>query len=341
MIITEGEKREIKRVINKFIVEENIKRRGRKSKLKKSDGVFLLVIRTIEKLSYINLYRRGLDFYPSLPHYTNIFRLIKKIEEREINLILILLSNIIENILIREYKRKYKKSPEKLIIADGTGFGYNRPYYLRYERGEKIKQISSHVKTEVVIGVIGRKRYLKAVLVGEAYKDERVMLKEMIRKGYIRLKGKGNIFIGDKLYGMDNELLEELERRFDKLIIKVEDGIHNKVKSNIRLKVKRWYEGDKLLYKKRFNVEGFIGNVKNRYGSYEESKIYESAKSLVLGKFLAYALGEYIKISGKGVGERIFYFLILINLINIGKISRNNYNFVSFYKKGCEEIRFS
>jgi len=37
------------------------------------------------------------------------------------------------------------------IIIDGTGFGYNKPYYQRVKRGEEIRKIKSHIKSEVVI----------------------------------------------------------------------------------------------------------------------------------------------------------------------------------------------
>jgi len=37
----------------------------------------------------------------------------------------------------------------KVIIADETGFGYAKAYYLKEKRGEKLRKVSSHVKTEV------------------------------------------------------------------------------------------------------------------------------------------------------------------------------------------------
>lgn len=310
-MITEKEKRLIKKIIKKYLPEEK-KKRGRKGKLKKHDRVFLLVLKRIEALSVRNLRKRGTDFYDDLPHFTVIFRQIREIDEKEINLIMRLLSNEIENLL----KRKVNKDKNIYIIADGTGFGYNRPYYLRTERGADIKKISSHVKVVVVIGVIGKKRYIKGISVGDAYSDERVLLKRMLKEVRIEIeKRKSNIFIGDKLYGMDNELLEELDKRFDKVIVKVEDGLHNKVRSEIRKRIKLIYEGNKEIYKKkRFNIEGFIGNVKNRYGSYEEAKTYESAKSMVLGKFLAYLISEYIKLVGYGkkMGKEKNFFLFFI-----------------------------
>jgi len=115
----------------------------------------------------------------------------------------------------------------------------------------------------------------------------------------------------DSIYVMDNRLLEGLDKRFDKVIVKIEDEIHHKMRSEIREKIKMEYEKEKRTYqRRRFNVEGYIGNIKNKYGSNEEAKIYESAKSLILGKILIYSLIQYTKIAGTGAeaGYFIFYY---------------------------------
>ncbi|MCX7990294.1 MAG: hypothetical protein N2648_06640, partial [Aquificaceae bacterium] len=40
------------------------------------------------------------------------------------------------------------------IVADATGFGYDDTVKLSYLRGRQIREVKSHIKTEVLIGVI-------------------------------------------------------------------------------------------------------------------------------------------------------------------------------------------
>ena len=62
--------------------------------------------------------------------------------------------------IIEKKEKEGKKL--KAIIVDGTGFGYAEAYYLKEKRGEKLRKVSSHIKTEVMVAVMQGK-YQKAV----------------------------------------------------------------------------------------------------------------------------------------------------------------------------------
>ena len=68
---------------------------------------------------------------------------------------------------IRKFGKKIIEEKEKegknlkAIIADGTGFGYTKAYYLKEKRGEKLRKVSLHVKTEVIVVVMQGKKKKK------------------------------------------------------------------------------------------------------------------------------------------------------------------------------------
>ena len=43
-----------------------------------------------------------------------------------------------------------------LIVVDGTGFGYSEKRKINLMRGKKIREVSSHVKVELVVGRMGK-----------------------------------------------------------------------------------------------------------------------------------------------------------------------------------------
>jgi len=166
------------------------------------------------------------------------------------------------------------------------------------------------LKVVYILFVKGRKRIIRCVGVGGAYEDERkILLSKGLLKKIKKRKGarKGYLLFGDKLYGMSKEVIKESIRQGYIPIFKVEDGVHNRVRDELRLWVKRIYESNKELYKgNRFHIEGKNGNIKIRYESYEECKVYEIARSFVLVKFLLYTLYEYIN-TGGGIKNFLFF----------------------------------
>ncbi len=53
------------------------------------------------------------------------------------------------------------------LIADGTGFGYSDTFRLSWMKGKEIRQVKSHVKTEVLVGVVKGKTVVVDVNVGK------------------------------------------------------------------------------------------------------------------------------------------------------------------------------
>ncbi|WP_457643324.1 transposase [Persephonella sp.] len=172
------------------------------------------------------------------------------------------------------------------LIVDGTGFGYDDTYRLSWERGKRLKEVKSHVKTEVLVAVVNGTTFPIAVEVGRPYSDERKLFREILRK--TDLKARGYI-IGDRLYGMDSQLAKELVEAEGLIpVIPVREGIRKKVRDKYRKRLMELYEENRDIYKERYRVEQLIGKVKNAYGDRDNTKSYELACVFVLMRFLLY-----------------------------------------------------
>ncbi|MGB9809189.1 MAG: transposase, partial [Caldanaerobacter sp.] len=83
-------------------------------------------------------------------------------------------------------------------------------YPIKLERGRKIREINSHVKICVTIGLIGsRKRVVLGVEEGKAYSSEVNLLKSLLKK----MEFRGFYFIGDKGYDSIEIIRDVKERR--------------------------------------------------------------------------------------------------------------------------------
>ena len=151
----------------------------------------------------------------------------------------------------------------------------------------------------------------------KAYYDERKALREIIKinifnktksfliKNFSFEKYKNKIpLIGDGIYSNSNELIDLTIKKDLLPVFKIKKPLHNEIKSNQRKLVKEIYENHKDLFKKRFHIEGFFGNIKNKLNCFVNATTYEVAKTLVYAKFLASLLV-------------IFYFYILYLLFQI------------------------
>jgi hypothetical protein len=180
------------------------------------------------------------------------------------------------------------------LIVDGTGFGYNEMYKQTWERGKRLKEVKSHIKTEVLIAVKGNLTFPIGVAVGLPYSDERKLLREILDKVKI---AEGSLILGDKIYGMDNKLAKKLIDELKvKPIIPVEDSIRYKVRDPYRKKLKEIYEENKELYKGRYRIEQLFGKIKNAYGDRDNTRIYKLASVFVLMRFLIYNIAVLLAI---------------------------------------------
>jgi len=179
----------------------------------------------------------------------------------------------------------------EFMVVDGTGFGYDDKQRLNWMRGKKVREVSSHVRVEMMVGRIkGKRDVIIGVEMGKAYTDERKLLKEMM-KG---IKVKGRYILGDALYGMDVEVLRLMFEKAREVIVPVRDGLHKRVRNPLRKIVKWMYENGREKYKDRYVVEQVIGKIKNAYGQWESVKGLEMAKKEVWVKVIAYNWAQAI-----------------------------------------------
>ncbi len=52
----------------------------------------------------------------------------------------------------KQIMRELRVKEFHCLIADGTGFGYSDTFRLSWMKGKEIRQVKSHVKTEVLVG---------------------------------------------------------------------------------------------------------------------------------------------------------------------------------------------
>jgi len=97
----------------------------------------------------------------------------------------------------------------ELMVVDGTGFGYNDKRKLNWMRGKKIREVSSHVKVELVVGrIVNGKDVILGVAMGRAYSDERKLLEEMIRK--VKARSRWGCF-KNNVQGIENKAREMIQ----------------------------------------------------------------------------------------------------------------------------------
>lgn len=172
----------------------------------------------------------------------------------------------------------------ELMVVDGTGFGYDDKQRLNWMRGKKMREVSSHVKVEVIVGKKKKEAILVGVRAGHAYSDERKLLLELMEKTGV----KARCVIGDALYGMSVEVLKKFFDRADLVLVPVKDTLHTKVRNPLRKKAQRMYESNRESYRERYVVEQVIGKIKNAYGRCESTKSYEMAVKSVMVKMIMY-----------------------------------------------------
>ncbi|MCS6999253.1 MAG: transposase, partial [Aquificaceae bacterium] len=167
------------------------------------------------------------------------------------------------------------------IVADATGFGYDDTVKLSYLRGRQIREVKSHVKTEVLIGVRGKKKIVIGVAVDGAYSDELKLLWTILDK----VKLKAQHFLADGYYD-SVKLIEYLEKRQIKCVIPISETIRQGVRNAYRKLVKSRYEDERYyrrMYKRgRYKVEQLFGNVKMAWGDRDRTRIYELARLFVM-----------------------------------------------------------
>jgi len=118
----------------------------------------------------------------------------------------------------------------------------------------------------------------------ERYHINLLPYKEVLKlcKKYFRKFEKYNNkipLLGDAIYSNSNELINLTLKKDLIPVFKIKKPLHNEIKSKERKLVKEIYDKYKnSLFKKRFDIEGFFGNVKNKFFCFVNASTQEVAK---------------------------------------------------------------
>ncbi|GAB6072936.1 hypothetical protein JCM14244_13130 [Venenivibrio stagnispumantis] len=236
---------------------------------------------------------------------------MKKIQIENLNK---LIQKIAEDI-----KKEVKNKEFYCIIADGTGFGYADTYKLSWKRGKELRKVKSHVKTEILIGIVKGIKVVIGVNTGKAYSDECKLLTPMLDN----IVFGARYFLGDAYYGKE-KIIKKVEELGMRAIIPVKDTTHKRVRNEYRKKAKENYEKNKDIYKKeRYKIEQLIGNIKNEFKDRDNLKDLEMARLHVIARFIIYNIIVLAK---------IIFFLIFWSFLRV-TLETRKINYFGFFKQ--------
>jgi len=299
------------------IITEKEKKRGRPKKYDDKIIIFALILRVLKELSFRELEEelRELKYFNQIPDFSTIHYRMKKIQIENLNE---LIGRIAKDIM-----KEIKNKEFYCIIADGTGFGYADTYKLSWKRGKELRKVKSHVKTEILIGIVKGIKVVIGVNTGKAYSDECKLLTPMLDNIVFRAR----YFLGDAYYGKE-KIIKKVEELGMRAIIPVKDTTHTKVRNKYRKKVQENYEKNKDIYKKeRYKIEQLIGNVKNRLKDKDNVKDLYMAKLHVITRFIIYNIIVLAK---------IIFFLISSLFLKVA-LGIRKINYLGFLKQPQEE----
>ncbi len=92
-------------------------------------------------------------------------------------------------------------------------------------KGKEIRQVRSHVKTEILVGAVKGKAVVVGVNTGRAYSDECRFLNTMLE----HIKFRARYFLGDAYYGKV-EILRKVRGLNMCAIVHVRDTVHTRVR---------------------------------------------------------------------------------------------------------------
>ena len=267
------------REICKSLKKRKKRKRGRPPLYEDHIIVSALLIKTLKGLSLRDLQEELHSLFPKVPNFTTLCYRFKKLNQ---DCLILLIRQTAE-----EIKEKLGATEFHCLIADGTGFGYGEPYQLRLRKGRELREVKSHVKTEVLVGVVKGKTPVVEVNTGRPYADENRLLMQMLEGMEVRAR----YFVGDAYYGKSVKVLKKVKELNMIAIVPVKDTVHTRVRDVYRQWARRSYEDRREVYRRnRFRVEQVIGIVKNVMGDRDWTKDFYVASLYVLGRFAIYNL---------------------------------------------------
>jgi len=267
----------IAKIFNSIFLTKR-KKRGRPPKYSDELIMFLFLLKVARRFSFRVLRTVYQDLFEGeVPSLSTLHYRFKRLDTQRLRSMVTILAILIERKLGR-IKREY-------TFCDGTGFGFEKKVGLKYLRGKESKDVKEHVKVELLVGGTSAGDYVTGINVGPPYGDERKLLLQLFEE--LEIVGDG-YFVADALYGMSNKVLEELFERGFIPVIPVRDGIHTKIKSEIRKFVSEIYNKKRSIYSQRYRIEQVIGKIKNSYGDKERAKTYDMAAKSVIAKVILF-----------------------------------------------------
>lgn len=246
---------------------------------KSYDDVFIIslwLFQTLHKFSYREILEYvSLEGY-SVPALSTYHYRVQKLPKE-------VLQELIEKVGEIFFRRDGKRW--KGLVVDGTGFGYREKYVLGWLRGTAAKEVASHVRAVLLVGIDEKKRIIPlSCEVDFAYASEVEMLRRLLSRvdKLFRLP-----FIGDK--GFDAvDILERVRGLGCELAIKMKEtwrvGIKHPLRKESKVGWERW--GKEM----RYLIEGVFGNIKLKLGSKFALIREDLALKRALAVFALYAL---------------------------------------------------
>ena len=179
-----------------------------------------------------------------------------------------------------------RKERIRLLLCDGTGFGYKDLYPLRFLRGREVREVSSHVRIVPIVALTeGGKRVILSASSGGAYASEVKLLLEAM-EGIGEFPIEGVFFVGDKCFDCIR-VMEEIEKHGGKPAIKVKETWRKGVRHRLRKQSKRNFE---KVGRERYLIESLFGLIKVKFGSQILVKLREMAERRALCMIVLYNL---------------------------------------------------
>jgi hypothetical protein len=173
-----------------------------------------------------------------------------------------------------------------VVFVDGTGVGFNTPFYAQFRRGAEIRRIRSHLKAVVLVYCRGGRRWVIGASLGRAYADEGRLLAGWLDRYGCGVAGSGALLVGDKLYGYRGRLSARVEQVGWLPVVRVEAGMRQAVRDTARVRA----------LGARYRVEQVFGSVKGVYGSYVGCRRWCYARVQVWGMLVLWNLVQRLRV---------------------------------------------
>jgi hypothetical protein len=200
-----------------------------------------------------------------------------------------------------------KPSEKPLVLVDGTGWGFDTPYYAQYRRGAAIRQMRSHGKGVILGYWRGGVVWLVGASLGDAYANEAHLMAEWLDR-YGGAGGTGlpvpcgeALWVGDKLYGRQARLLERVEAVGWLPVVRVAPSLYQSVRAPSRLRALARLGEYGWALKERYRIEPVFGSVKSAYGSYIGCRRVAYVRVRVWGQLVLWNRVQYLRVGGGGI----------------------------------------